>query len=129
MSHSSCYTCGGSGRVDSGGIEPWGAPIFLPCPECQLAPVPPAPAKTEFELIAEQISSGENVRHAIASALAAQADAHQKAMADLIRVAHMATTPERDAYSLYHDWHQRLRTAAYDALAAVNPHPLEGGAK
>lgn len=29
-----CPYCGGEGGVDSGGITPWGAPIFIPCPSC-----------------------------------------------------------------------------------------------
>ena len=30
-----CGTCGGSGVVDSGGQEPWGQFINIPCPECR----------------------------------------------------------------------------------------------
>lgn len=29
-----CGSCRGTGESDSGGVEPWGAPIMLPCPEC-----------------------------------------------------------------------------------------------
>lgn len=28
----SCYHCGGTGSVDSGGFTPWGAGIDIPCP-------------------------------------------------------------------------------------------------
>lgn len=33
-----CKTCGGTGGVDSGGFTPWGAPIDVPCPDCQECP-------------------------------------------------------------------------------------------
>lgn len=29
-----CPYCGGRGEGDSGGFEPWGAPISIPCPDC-----------------------------------------------------------------------------------------------
>lgn len=29
-----CPTCQDTGAVDSGGFEPWGQPINVPCPEC-----------------------------------------------------------------------------------------------
>src|SRR5690348_13722832 len=31
-----CQTCGGSGAVDSGGVQPWGAAIYIRCPDCAL---------------------------------------------------------------------------------------------
>ena len=31
-----CQTCGGSGAVDSGGVQPWGAAIYISCPDCAL---------------------------------------------------------------------------------------------
>lgn len=30
----SCPACGGSGAVDSGGVQPWGASIGVACPAC-----------------------------------------------------------------------------------------------
>lgn len=27
-----CGSCGGSGVLDSGGVTPWGSPIYIPCP-------------------------------------------------------------------------------------------------
>src|SRR4051812_1895769 len=29
-----CFTCDGTGGVDSGGVEPWGAPIDIKCEDC-----------------------------------------------------------------------------------------------
>lgn len=33
-----CPECGGEGALDSGGTEPWGAPINVPCPFCGPSP-------------------------------------------------------------------------------------------
>jgi len=32
-----CSQCHGEGVIDSGGFTPWGQPIDIPCPECELA--------------------------------------------------------------------------------------------
>jgi hypothetical protein len=56
-----------------------------------------------------------DARHAIAAALAS--DARVAAVDKLAEVARMAMQPERDAYDQYHDWHDRLKQAASDALA------------
>lgn len=34
MSGSKCPECGGIGVVDSGGVQPWGEFIDVPCPAC-----------------------------------------------------------------------------------------------
>lgn len=38
-----CPKCGGTGMADSGGVQPWGAPIFIEC-DCHAAPQLPLPA-------------------------------------------------------------------------------------
>lgn len=38
-----CPKCGGTGMADSGGVQPWGEPIFIEC-DCHAAPQLPLPA-------------------------------------------------------------------------------------
>ncbi len=50
-----CGHCGGTGGVDSGGSTPWGAPITLPCPACEII----ALRAREIELAKTLILSAE----------------------------------------------------------------------
>lgn len=51
--------------------------------------------------------------------------APQLNQAKLREVAEMAQHPERDAYDQYHDWHERLRTKAVEALSSIAATPGE----
>ncbi len=93
----------------------------------ELKPVPPAPAKTIGETITADLFEhldGDHLRtlvHEIDNALAAQADAHKKAMADL---------RERCAEAAV-DWYEDDDTSAKTSAlqTSILTVPLEGGAK
>ncbi|WP_313010033.1 hypothetical protein [Atlantibacter hermannii] len=44
-----CPKCGGTGMADSGGVQPWGAPIFIEC-DCHAAPQLPLPAPEKIAM-------------------------------------------------------------------------------
>lgn len=94
-----CERCKDTGEMDSGGVQPWGEAILVPC-DCNAEPVEPAPAQDEREEVvvvgyAYALASGAYSQYPGEDWLPLMTVAqHERIVDQLTRPAHTEQQPE-----------------------------------
>lgn len=109
-----CPKCGGTGMADSGGVQPWGEPIFIEC-DCHAAPQLPLPA-----VVPDAIEIDDDFDSAFEHGKAVGWNAYRAAM---LQGAEQVSQP----YTLPADYLQGHKDGCeWSALMAEANHPQTG---